>query len=330
MTIPAPPLPHGPARTIVVDDGPQGIARAAEALRCGLLVAFPTETVYGLGGDATDDRAVAAIYAAKRRPRINPLIVHAADAEGAAAVAVFDGRAHRLSETLWPGPLTMVLPRRADSGLSLLSTAGLDSVAVRVPAHPVARRIIEQTDRPVVAPSANLSGQVSPTSPQHVLEGLDGRIALLVAGGRSAIGVESTVLDLTGEPPVLLRPGAVTIETLMALLGAIEVGSGDAARPVAPGALASHYAPKAQLRLDARQPEPDEAFLAFGPDLRQGSLVANLSPRGDTVEAAANLFAMLRSLDASGAARIAVAPIPETGLGAAINDRLRRAAAPRQ
>ncbi|MGP1397924.1 MAG: L-threonylcarbamoyladenylate synthase [Inquilinaceae bacterium] len=314
---------------LIVADGPAGIARAAEALREGRLVAFPTETVYGLGADATDDRAVAALFEAKGRPRFNPLIVHVADAAEAETLVRFDDRAHLLAETLWPGPLTLVLPRLPACPVGLLASAGLDSLAVRVPAHPTARRLLAETGGPVAAPSANRSGAVSPTTPQHVAESLGGRVAMILAGGRCAVGLESTVLDLTGKDPVLLRPGAVTRETLEGLIGPIRrPDADDPAAPKSPGRLASHYAPTAPVRLDAQRAEPGEAFLAFGPTLGRGDGL-NLSPTGDLAEAASNLFAMLRSLDRPGVAAIAVAPIPDTGLGEAINDRLRRAAAPR-
>lgn len=318
-----------PIRTEIVDDGPTGIARAAALLRAGELVAFPTETVYGLGGDASCDRAVAAIFEAKRRPSFNPLICHLAEAEQAEDLVRFDARARRVTETLWPGPLTLVLPRREDCPVSLLISAGLDSLAIRVPAHPAARRLLAAVGRPVAAPSANLSGTVSPTTPQHVLDGLSGLVSLVVAGGRCAVGLESTVLDLTGDQPLLLRPGGVTIEELTALLGPVAMPERASDRPASPGQLASHYAPRAKLRLNAGAIGPDEVLLTFGPDLRSGPKVMNLSDKGNLAEAAANLFAMLRALDRTGAGTIAVAPIPETGLGAAINDRLRRAAAPR-
>ncbi|QQP87823.1 threonylcarbamoyl-AMP synthase [Skermanella sp. TT6] len=313
------------------------IARAAGLLRAGELVAFPTETVYGLGADATDDRAVARIFEAKGRPRFNPLIVHVPDQDSAEAIVRFDARAERLAETLWPGPLTLVLPRRPDGPLSLLVSAGLDSVAVRFPAHPVARALLKAAGVPVAAPSANRSGAVSPTTPLHVAESLGARVGLILAAGRCAVGVESTVLDLTGEAPVLLRPGGVTAEDLEALLGVPVLrppqaeAAGDPEAPKSPGQLASHYAPGRPVRLDASGAGPDEALLAFGPDtfIRGGATRLNLSPQGDLHEAAANLFAMLRALDRPEHAAIAVMPVPEQGLGAAINDRLRRAAAPR-
>jgi L-threonylcarbamoyladenylate synthase len=298
------------------------------------VVSFPTETVYGLGADATDDRAVAAIFEAKDRPRFNPLIVHVAEPAQAEAFAVLDDRAHRLAETLWPGPLTLVLPRRTDArsgeAVSLLVSAGLDSVAVRVPSHATAQALLRAVDRPIAAPSANRSGEVSPTSAQHVRESLGGRIPLILAAGRSDVGLESTVLDLTGPTARLLRPGSITADTLSEMLGeGVEAGQGDAARPTAPGQLESHYAPRARVRLDAKAAEDGEALLTFGPDLRKGDGVLTLSETGDLREAAANLFAMLRRLDKTGIRGIAVVPIPEEGLGVAINDRLRRAAAPR-
>jgi len=309
------------------------IARAAELLRSGGLVAFPTETVYGLGADATDDRAVAGIFEAKGRPRFNPLIVHVPDMDAAEAVVRFDQRAERLAETLWPGALTLVLPRRSDSPLSLLVSAGLESVAVRVPNHPVARSLLKATGRPIAAPSANRSGAVSPTTPLHVSESLGHRVGLILAAGRCPIGLESTVLDLTGADPVLLRPGGVTREELEALLGTamLTASSDEPESPKSPGQLASHYAPGRPVRLGAHDAAPDEALLAFGPDtfIRGGVTRLNLSPQGDLFEAAANLFAMLRALDRPEHAAIAVMPIPEQGLGVAINDRLRRAAAPR-
>ncbi len=316
-------------KTEIVDDGPAGIARAAAALRAGRLVAFPTETVYGLGADAGNDRAVAGLFSVKDRPRFNPLIVHLPDTGAAEAVARFDERAHVLAETLWPGPLTLVLPRRPEAGLSLLVSAGLDTVAVRVPGHPAARRLLAAGGLPVAAPSANRSGHLSPTTPQHVLAELDGRIPLLVAAGRCPVGVESTVLDLTGDVPALLRPGGITREDLEALIGPVAVPEGGAAAPRAPGQLASHYAPRAPVRLEAHGRRPGEALLTFGRDPRRGTAILNLSESGDLAEAAANLFAMLRALDRDDVTGIAVAPIPDSGLGAAINDRLRRAAAPR-
>jgi L-threonylcarbamoyladenylate synthase len=307
---------------------PEGIARAAALLRAGQLVAFPTETVYGLGGDATSDAAVAGIFAAKGRPRFNPLIVHVAEAEDIDAFVVPDERARLLAETLWPGPLTLVLPRRPDCPLSLLVSAGLDSVAIRMPAHPLARALIRQAGSPLAAPSANRSGAVSPTAPVHVVDSLGGGIAAVIAGGRCAVGVESTVLDLTGPDAVLLRPGAVTAEDLALLIGPVTSGSDDPAAPRSPGQLASHYAPGLPVRLGAHGAAADEALLAFGPDafVRGGAERLNLSPDGDLAEAAANLFAMLRALDRAEFTAIAVMPIPEHGLGRAINDRLRRAA----
>lgn len=304
---------------------PAGIARAAGLLRAGGLVAFPTETVYGLGGDATDDLAVARIFEAKGRPRFNPLIAHVPDLAAAERLAVFDDRARALAAAFWPGPLTLVLPLREGSGLSALVTADLPTVAIRVPAHPVAQALLRAFGGPLAAPSANPSGKVSPTRAGHVLEGLSGRIAAVVDGGACAVGVESTILGLDG-PPVLLRPGGVPAEALEALLGPLASG-GDAAKPNAPGQLASHYAPGAAVRLEAADLRPGEVRLGFGP----GGGGLNLSPSGDLVEAAAALFHLLRQADALAGpgGTIAVAPIPETGLGRAINDRLRRAAAPR-
>ncbi|BBK38399.1 threonylcarbamoyl-AMP synthase [Allostella sp. ATCC 35155] len=308
------------------------VAEAARLLADGRLVAFPTETVYGLGGDATSDRAVAAIFAAKGRPRFNPLIAHVADVAAAERIACLDDRARRLAERFWPGPLTLVLPRRPEGGVSLLATAGLDTVAVRVPAHPVARALLTAFGRPVAGPSANPSGRVSPTSAAHVLEGLGGRVAMILDGGDCRVGVESTVLDLSGRNPALLRPGGLARDRIEALLGHVLAGAApaDPQRPTAPGQLASHYAPDRPVRLDAASVAADEALLAFGPDIPAGAAVTlQLSATGDLTEAAANLFAHLRRLDRPGLRAIAVSPIPETGLGEAINDRLRRAAAPR-
>ena len=307
---------------------PEAIARAAELLRAGRLVAFPTETVYGLGADAGNERAVAQIFAAKARPRFNPLIVHVPGLGEAEAFAVFDARARRAAARFWPGPLTLVLPRRNGCRLSRLACAGLDTAAIRAPAHPVAQALLRATGRPVVAPSANRSGRVSPTEAAHVVEELDDRVALILDGGRTPVGLESTVIDLSGETATLLRPGAVTAEQLSELFGSIAAPA--AAPPTSPGMQASHYAPSLPVRLDALDARPGEALLAFGssapPDFSE---VLWLSRSGDLVEAAANLFAMLRRVDRPRFTGIAVMPIPERGLGRAINDRLRRAAAPR-
>nr|WP_279308108.1 L-threonylcarbamoyladenylate synthase [Niveispirillum sp. BGYR6] len=303
-------------------------------MAAGGLVAFPTETVYGLGGNAGDDAAVAAIFAAKGRPSFNPLIVHVLDEAAAEPLVHLDDRARQLMELYWPGPLTLVLPRRTDAPLSLLVSAGMDSVAVRSPAHPVARALLAASGLPVAAPSANRSGHVSPTTPLHVAEefpdGGGARLQLILAGGKAEIGLESTVLDLTGPTARLLRPGSVTREELETVLGRVEL-AGEADGIKAPGMMTSHYAPGLPVRLDADSVGETEALLAFGPDqfLRGGAMRLNLSQRGDMAEAAANLFAMLRALDRPGLSGIAVMPVPEKGLGVAINDRLRRAAAPR-
>ncbi|MBL4916045.1 L-threonylcarbamoyladenylate synthase [Szabonella alba] len=306
----------------------EGIARAAGLLCDGGLVAFPTETVYGLGGDARDDRAVARIFEAKGRPHFNPLIVHLPDLAAVERIALLDDRARAVAERFWPGPLTLVLPLRPDAGISPLVTAGLNSVAVRVPVHPVAQALLRDFGGPLAAPSANPSGRVSPTRAAHVLEGLAGRIAAVVDGGACAVGVESTILGLV-DTPVLLRPGGVPVEALEALLGPIASG-GDAAKPSSPGQLLSHYAPEAPVRLNVTAPEAGMLFVGFGPGAGQGAGGLSLSPLGDLVEAAAALFHLLRQADALAAGRvIGFAPVPETGLGRAINDRLRRAAAPR-
>jgi len=304
-----------------------GLTEAARILQAGGLVAFPTETVYGLGGDARSDTAVARIFEAKGRPRFNPLIAHVRDLEAARRIAVFDDRAERLAAAFWPGPLTLVLPLRPEAGLSPLVTAGLDSVAVRVPAHPVAQGLLAAFGGPVAAPSANPSGRVSPTRAAHVLAGLSGRVDAVVDGGACDVGVESTILGLVGEAR-LLRPGGIPAEVLEECLGHPLAFGGDAERPNAPGQLLSHYAPEAPLRLDAEACEPGDFWLGFGPSAAGSDL--NLSPTGDLVEAAANLFHHLREADARASGRrIAVSPIPDRGLGRAINDRLRRAAAPR-
>jgi L-threonylcarbamoyladenylate synthase len=324
--------------TEIIEAGGAAVARAARLLAAGSLVAFPTETVYGLGADATNGEAVARLYDAKGRPKFNPLIAHVADAEAARRLARFEAAAERLAAAFWPGPLTLVLPRRADCPVAELATAGLDTIAVRVPAHQVARDILTAFGRPVVAPSANRSGHVSPTTAQHVLADLRGRIELIVDGGPAPMGLESTIVACLGEP-VLLRPGALPraeIERVIPLAepspSAALAGSEDDV-PLAPGQLASHYAPRARLRLDARRVNASEALLAFGPTPPQGAAQAamalNLSTSGNLIEAAANLFSHLRALDASGAAAIAVMPVPHEGLGEAINDRLERAAAPR-
>jgi len=301
---------------------PEAIAEAAAVVRRGELVAFPTETVYGLGADATSDAAVAAVFAVKDRPRFNPLIVHVSDHEAAEALADFDDRARFLAGKFWPGPLTLVLPRRADSGLSLLVSAGLDTVAIRVPAHSLAQALLTAANRPIAAPSANPSGAVSPTTAAHVAEALGDRIAMILDGGPCRVGLESTVLDLTGSSPVLLRPGGLATESIERFLGPL-APAGDGA-PRSPGMLARHYAPGLPLRLCAYTAQPGEALLAFGPGADDADL--NLSRDGDVQEAAANLFAMLRVLDQQTFSAIAVMPVPERGLGRAINDRLRRAA----
>jgi L-threonylcarbamoyladenylate synthase len=304
------------------------IGEAARLIRAGALVAFPTETVYGLGADATNDLAVAAIFAAKDRPRFNPLIVHVADLDAAEALARFDARARRFAARFWPGPLTLVLARRAGAPVSLLASAGLDTLALRVPAHPLAQQLLRAAATPIAAPSANRSGRVSPTTAAHVASELDGRIAALLDGGAAAVGVESTVLDLTGERPVLLRPGGVPLEDLAALAGAIDIAGGAEDAPRSPGMLVRHYATTLPLRLEAREARPGEALVAFGPGAPAGAAeTVSLSPSGDLVEAAANLFATLRALDRPPFTGIAVMPVPEHGLGRAINDRLRRAAA---
>ncbi len=324
---------------------------AKSVLAAGGLVAFPTETVYGVGADATNDKAVAKLYAVKERPSFNPLIAHVADLAAATRLAVFDDAALLLARAFWPGPLTLVLPKAAHCPVGLLATAGLDTIAVRVPSHPVAREILAAFAKPVVAPSANRSGKVSPTTAQHVLHDLRDRIDLLINDGPAPLGIESTIVACL-DGVVLLRPGAIDRDAIEKVLGAAiaapaahhkRTRKGAPAQmaptwrpngpPMAPGMLASHYAPRTPLRINAKDVAPGEALLAFGADLPPGAGAAaamlNLSARGDLVEAAANLFSHLRSLDTEAAEAIAVAPIPERGIGEAINDRLRRAAAPR-
>ncbi|MDJ0627894.1 MAG: L-threonylcarbamoyladenylate synthase [Rhodobacter sp.] len=299
-----------------------GLARAAELLRSGRLVAFPTETVYGLGADATDGTAVARIFEAKGRPRFNPLIVHVPDVASARRIAHFDSTAERLADAFWPGALTLVLPLKPSAGIAPLTTADLPSIALRLPDHPLARDLLRRVARPVAAPSANPSGRISPTSAHHVLSGLNGKIDAVLDGGTCPVGLESTIVA-TQPRPTLLRPGGLPAEAVEACLGARLGVAGS--EITAPGQLASHYAPNARLRLDANAANPGEALLGFGPveaDL-------NLSPTGDLVEAAANLFHHLHTLDARHPGAIAVSPVPDRGLGRAINDRLRRAAAPR-
>jgi L-threonylcarbamoyladenylate synthase len=312
------------------------VAAAARCLAAGGLVAFPTETVYGLGADATDPAAIARLYRAKGRPAFNPLIAHVGELEAARRIGRFDAAATALAEAFWPGPLTLVLPKTADCAVAELATAGLETVAIRVPAHPVARAILQAFGRPVVAPSANLSGHVSPTTAAHVASDLAGRIDLIIDGGPVAVGVESTIVGCFAVP-MLLRPGGVPREQLERVLGhplRQPPGDTDSAQPLAPGMLASHYAPRTRVRLNADHVAADEALLAFGaaapPGAENARATMNLSARGDLNEAAANLFGYLRALDAKTARAIAVMPIPSEGLGEAINDRLRRAAIGRE
>lgn len=322
-----------PLATRVLEADAAATAEAARCLAAGGLVAFPTETVYGLGADATNGQAIARLYAAKGRPAFNPLIAHVVDAAAALALARFNPEAARLAEKFWPGPLTLVLPKAAACPVADLATAGLDTIAVRMPNHAAARAILEKFGKPIVAPSANRTGHVSPTAAEHVLADLRGRVDLVVDDGPTAIGLESTIVACLDEP-ALLRPGGVPREAIEQALGRPlgELATRKDA-PLAPGMLPSHYAPRTPVRLDAGTVAAGECLLAFGPALADGaeraSRVLNLSQRGDLVEAAANLFAQLRALDAAGAKAIAVMPVPRKGLGEAINDRLSRAATPR-
>lgn len=312
-------------RTQILTPDESGLAVAANLLASGGLVSFPTETVYGLGADARNGAAVAGIYAAKGRPEFNPLIVHVPSLQDALWYADIDGDLSKLAEAFWPGPLTLVVPRRAGA-LSDLVTAGLDTVAIRVPAHPLAQELLRSFGGPVAAPSANPSGRISPTTPEHVVNGLRGQIDAVLAGGACPIGLESTIIGVEGGRPVLLRPGGLAAEDIGNVLGTLPEPY-RAAGVTAPGQLSSHYAPRATLRLNAAHPEDGELWLGFGSGQHDG---LNLSRTGDLREAAANLFGHLHTLDKQAVTRIAVAAIPETGLGQAINDRLRRAAAPRE
>lgn len=312
-------------KTQVLGADAEAFACAAEILMRGGLVSFPTETVYGLGADATNDRAVASIYQAKGRPSFNPLIIHLAEASWVSRYCTMTPMAERLAAAFWPGAITLVVPIGQNSEVSKLVTAGLDTVAVRVPDHPIASSVLRAFGGAVAAPSANLSGRVSPTEAAHVLSGLSGKIDAVVDGGACAIGVESTIVDCTGEVPVLLRAGGIPAEAIEACLGVPLMSAPKTETPNSPGQLTSHYAPTGSIRLNVWPPEPHETGLGFGEKDAQ----LNLSPTGDLAEAASNLFSMLHELDRMGAKHIAVAPIPAHGLGQAINDRLRRAAAPR-
>ncbi|MGE3149072.1 MAG: L-threonylcarbamoyladenylate synthase [Pseudorhodoplanes sp.] len=323
--------------TRVLQASAEAAETAAECLAAGGLVAFPTETVYGLGADARNSEAVARLYAAKGRPSFNPLIAHVATLSIARRLAVFDAAAEKLAQTFWPGPLTLVLRKQPGCPVSDLATAGLDSIALRVPSHAFARDLLLAFGEPVVAPSANRSGHVSPTRAEHVLADLCGVVDLVIDGGATEVGVESTIVACLNTP-TLLRPGGLARGQIERVLGARLISgvetttTDDDEAPLAPGMLRSHYAPQTRLRLNATDVGPDEALLAFGMQLAPGAAAArrvfNLSKRGDLIEAAANLFSHLRALDAVGATRIAVMPVPREGLGEAINDRLQRAAAP--
>ncbi|WP_299352515.1 L-threonylcarbamoyladenylate synthase [uncultured Shimia sp.] len=301
-----------------------GFDCAAALLGEGQLVAFPTETVYGLGGDARDDMAVARIFEAKGRPRFNPLIVHVPSVDVAKQYVTWNDDADRLASAFWPGPMTLVLPLKPNSGLSTLVTADLPTLAIRVPEHTVAKKLLETFGGPVAAPSANPSGKISPTSAAHVTAGLSGRIAAILDGGPCGVGLESTILGLS-DTPTLLRPGGLPSEAIEAALGAPLARHHTGDPLTAPGQMTSHYAPGAPMRLNATDLHENEMLLGFG----SVDATLNLSPAGDLIEAAANLFGYLHKMDALEPETIAVSPIPDHGLGRAINDRLRRAAAPR-
>ncbi|MBV7379752.1 L-threonylcarbamoyladenylate synthase [Maritimibacter dapengensis] len=310
--------------TQILIPGTGGVAQAAALLRAGGLVSFPTETVYGLGADAANDRAVARVFEAKGRPHFNPLIAHVPDVEAVEQIALLGGVARDLAQAFWPGPMTLVLPIREGAELSRLVSAGLPTVAVRIPAHPVAQKLLKAVGRPVVAPSANPSGRISPTTAQHVVSNLGDRIEAVLDGGPCEVGIESTIIGFDPKR-TLLRPGGLPREAIEAALGSPLATRDETADINAPGQMTSHYAPDARVRLDVKTPRPGERLLGFGPVDAEW----NLSPGGDLVEAAANLFRMLHEMDRAGDAPIAVSPIPDTGLGRAINDRLHRAAAPR-
>jgi L-threonylcarbamoyladenylate synthase len=312
----------------VAPRNPDTLSEAARILRAGGLVAFPTETVYGLGADATNGEAVARIFEAKGRPRFNPLIVHVRSLEEAKSYAMFGAAAEKLAQHYWPGALTLVVPRKPGTRLSELVSAGLDTVALRVPSHPLAQELLAASGLPLAAPSANASGRITSTSAAHVAQSLGSAVDLILDGGATPLGLESTIIGFDGGIPLLLRVGAIAREAIEEIVGPLKTHADDKVR--APGQLASHYAPRAAMRLRATTVESGEALLAFGRDVPPGAaIVQNLSMTGSLREAAANLFAMLHRLDASGAPRIAVMPIPDHGIGEAINDRLERAAAPR-
>lgn len=301
---------------------------AVKFLLQGKLVSFPTETVYGLGADATSDQAVAHIFEAKQRPSFNPLIIHLLSLEDAEKYVEFDMVSRKLAETFWPGPFTLVLKKKSGSILSRLVSAGLDTVAVRVPHHPVARGLLEHFKYPIAAPSANISGKLSPTRPEHVAEALSSSVAMILDGPPCHEGIESTIAQVTGDEIRLLRPGSITREEIEAQTGLRVTCYEDGQNPTAPGQMKSHYAPNARLRLNAETICPGEALLAFGGLYpRDARIIRNISPKGNLREAAANLFSMLHELDQTGCRSIAVSPIPDKGLGIAINDRLARAAA---
>lgn len=316
-------------KTVIRSPEPDAIREAASILRRGGLVGMPTETVYGLAGDATNPRAVAGIFAAKERPAFNPLIIHVGSLAVARTIALFEADALRLAATFWPGPLTLVLNRLDQAPIADLAMAGLSSIAIRIPAHPVAQALLGAFGGPLAAPSANPSGRISATEASHVARGLTGKVDIILDAGPSALGLESTIIGFTGGPARLLRQGAIPEEAIQSVIGPL--APPEPGKTEAPGMLLRHYAPLRPLRLNARDVAPDEALLAFGPIPLSGPLsgavqMLNLSARGDLSEAAANLFSFLHRLDQAPIRKIAVMPIPETGLGCAINDRLRRAA----
>ena len=321
-------------KPLLLDSSPTSIARAAKALRAGQLVAFPTETVYGLGADATNGTAVAHIYEAKGRPSFNPLIAHCADMDMVNSLVDMNNVARELAEIFWPGPLTLVLPKKENCPVSDLVTAGLDTLAVRIPSGKIARRLLKETGKPIAAPSANASGKISPTMAEHVVDSLGDNVDIILNHGSCTVGLESTIVSFDGDDIVLLRPGGLTLEAIEVVTGRTprldHPSDANQSAPSSPGQLASHYAPQKAIRLNVIDPREDEAFLTFGQTQDEKARVSmNLSPEGKLDEAAANLFSMLHALDRGDAEGIAVMPIPNEGLGHAINDRLQRAAAPR-
>lgn len=318
-------------KTLIASPTYENISKAASLLRKGHLVAFPSETVYGLGADAMNSKAVASIFVVKGRPSFNPLIVHVRNLEEAEKLGEFNQKARHLASAFWPGPLTLVVRRRETSRVCELATAGLNTIAIRVPKHPVAQALLEASSCPIAAPSANKSGHVSPTRASHVADDLKNQVGMILEGGSVQYGIESTVINATQDTLELLRFGVVSLEEISEKVGyEIALNTSGSSKILSPGQLGSHYAPQAELRLEALEAKEGEALLAFGKAVPAKNTIINLSPNADLIEAAANLYTALRGLDSLGASHVAVMPIPENGIGIAINDRLRRAATPRK